>query len=323
MTQVLDINPALERQEYKAYEKHKMPNAEQFCKRLRKRNDNLLFVHCSLAEDVFQYHTGYLEYLEYCWSKHRGIIISPDIIWNIILSELAQAVIGDAEHYRNLFTDSDEKKRIIVQYDNPYDIPLDKVYAELEHLVPTDTEVFQPEFTTTTETAKFCNRAAFAEMCSPYYDYCTFCCGFPRISVRGEQDDYKKISERFNKIAGLENFATGKEGPWIARAKKTLEDLADNYGSKFFFENMCFFERCGSGSELEAAGWITKLFREEPSLRKVANFTAGMNEVRWTNLSLDMKMIMKSGLLYSTDEGDFAVPQWGHVVFHDNTPSED
>ena len=61
------------------------------------------------------YHKNYMEYLENCYDRHYGYVISPDMVWYTLLSELAIHIKNNAEHYRDLFTDSDEKKEISVE----------------------------------------------------------------------------------------------------------------------------------------------------------------------------------------------------------------
>ena len=80
------------------------------------------YVRDNIIEGV--YHKNYLEYLELCWASHRGAHLTPDIFWYTILSELSLIVNKDPENYRHLFTDSPEKKTIVVLTEDPVELPI-------------------------------------------------------------------------------------------------------------------------------------------------------------------------------------------------------
>ena len=256
------------------------------------------------------YHDNYLCYLEKCWADHQVAVVTPDIFWNMILCELAQVVVKSPEKYRALFTDSDDKKEIVVYTSDPYVIPLDSIIGELKRLVPTNVDEFLPTFSTSTIRSTFAQYAAFADMCSPYYNYSMFCCAIPAIDVRGTSEDWYKIVDH---IETLRQYF-----PDLSAYFKIIHTLftaiAIDSSKLYVWENMFNLEKCGSGSQVEVVGWITKLFVERPKLAYSRNFSTHISKVKYKNLNTDKKYTMSQGLFFSNLIDGILVPEFGYIV---------
>ena len=59
-------------------------------------------------------HAGLIHYFHYCWAKEYGCVLRPDMIWYTIVSNFVELVLKFPEKFRSLFTDSPEKKDIIL-----------------------------------------------------------------------------------------------------------------------------------------------------------------------------------------------------------------
>ena len=93
------------------------------------------------------------------------------MIWFDLLCELSLLTKKNPKTYRSLFSETEEKQEISVLTDDPELIPMTSIMAELKGRVPTDTALFSPRFTTSTEKSIFANSVAFADAVSPYYNY--------------------------------------------------------------------------------------------------------------------------------------------------------
>lgn len=79
--------------------------------------------HCfdSIPEEADIFHTSYLTYLNYAWSTHHGVVISPELIWFTIATEIAIAVCDKPDKYENLFTKTPGEKQALVVSQKPSD----------------------------------------------------------------------------------------------------------------------------------------------------------------------------------------------------------
>lgn len=262
------------------------------------------------GQDV--YHQNYLGYLEKCWADHLGIVFTPDILWYSLLCELTLLVSEHSEKYRYLFSDKQEKQEIVICSDSDMIMPLGSLIIPLSKLVPTNTDRFLPLFSTSNINSIHAFHAAFADMCSPYYNYSMYCCGFPCIDIQGCKNDYQTISDNFKWMA---NTFKDTEPEWFAHVNSTIGDILENLENPTFWANIFNLERCGSGGQLEAGGWFPKLFRKQPSIRFIDNFSTHLSQVNYKNLDTQKNYVMKVGLLSSNMKGDTLVPDFGYLVY--------
>lgn len=271
---------------------------------LFERHNNIPDGHC--------YHQNYMMYLKKCWEEHLGIVISPDIIWQGLLCEITGIVKGDPEKFRHLFTDSPDKKDIIIVTEELVTMPLGLLTEALKELVPTDSSDFLLEFSTTNMRAKHSFSAAFADICSPYYNYSMCLCAFPCIDVRGTKDDWRLLRSSFWAIRSKLKACEG----WFDKVDKILGEIIDNLGSADFWTKMFSLKKCGSGSDVEVNGWISNLYVKQPEgLNYPSNFASHISLVNYRQLDTEKDYLMKDGLFYSKMEGDVLVPEFGFVVF--------
>ena len=267
-------------------------------------------------------HQNYMYYLTRCWANHQGVVVKPDFIWYTLLCELAGLTKGDPETYRSIFTDSEEKKDIVVPYDGGgFVISLELLINELKQEVPSDVDSFFPAFSTTTMRCETARRAAFADMASPYYDYFMLCCGFPAIDIRGERQDWELLAERWRKLTAMFEVGGAKVQKWFARVQGILDDCVSRLTSADWWKTMYQSEQCGSGGETKISGWFAEIFYEKCDFTKVGNFPPCVATVDYTRINLHdpdcvQKFRMKHGLFFSREEDDLLVPDFGFVLFN-------
>ena len=260
-------------------------------------------------------HKNYLEYLAVCWANHYGAVISPDILWHIVLCELAMEIAKRSEDYRDLFSDSSEKQEISVQTDDDVVLPIEKVIDILKTKCKINTSLFLPRFSTTGESEELAFGTAFLDLVSPYYEYSMFCCGIPYVKIFGTPGDYHiavsmldELSVEFSNFPPVANWLTSV-ADLFNKIEFTLLGKND-VNFKHFFA----LERCGSGSQVEVAGWINDLFLFDPPVRYVKNFNSCVSKIEYKNLSTNKEYQMTVALEESRLEGDLLIPNFKRVV---------
>lgn len=256
------------------------------------------------------FHKNYMEYLEICWGDHLGIVVSPDILWYILLCELTQIVKANPEQYRPLFSESEEKQEIIIFTDELVVMPLDELVEALKSYVPTDMTPFMPEFSTLTDRGRHAQYAAFCDMCSPYYDYGMLLCGFPAIEVRGTVADWELMLESWKSLKDkFQSFAS-----YFVKVQTAISNIIANQTNPEFWKGMFSLQKCGSGSQVLVDGWINDLYLETPPVRYPKNYSSNVSVVKYKQLNTQKNYEMNEGLFFSRMNGDILVPEYGSVV---------
>eukprot|EP00397_Hematodinium_sp_SG-2012_P048102 GEMP01054966.1.p1 GENE.GEMP01054966.1~~GEMP01054966.1.p1 ORF type:complete len:401 (+),score=92.02 GEMP01054966.1:165-1367(+) len=181
---------------------------------LRKDQETLLFNTVPSGADV--YHAGFINYLNYCWSSHNGVVLTPDILWFTILTEIALSVNAAPEAFRAIYTDAPEgaeKKEVLIG-NFPSDPQfLHEFCAKLKELVPVNVDLFLPKFSTTGPEAEMAICSAFLQAAAEFY-FIRGGCGIPRVAVRGTSADYAKMVDNLD---AMKAFWPVKDGTMRSR----------------------------------------------------------------------------------------------------------
>ena len=256
-------------------------------------------------------HKNYLDYLGLCWDNHIGIIISPDIVWSVIANEIASHIKDNAKSYEHLFTTTPgEKQDLIIITSDPVLMPLDELVLQLSKLVPTDINLFVPDFSTTTPSTKFASYAAFADAMQVYYRYFTSKCGISKVKVLGSYEDWELLC---NNIVKIKNLLTGIKQEYIDGLLHTIGNIQSNETTDFW-KDIYMEKQCFSGHPDEISGWITKLYMNPPKDGDLLKFSSGVSNVPYTYLDANKHLELRYGLLSSNFEDGFLVPDFGFVV---------
>jgi hypothetical protein len=256
-------------------------------------------------------HKNYLEYLRTCWANHYGVVISPDIVWHVILNELSGHIIDNSDRYRSLFTTSEDKVEIVVETGDPQLINLKLITQQLRSLVPTNIDLFVPEFTSSTEASSLAFMAAFAEAMTPYYNYSMYLCGIPKVKVLGTKQDWEKIILNLTELKGLLKISN-----YVDRLIGTIGQIAHSYESvdEEFLGDVFRLDRCGSGGQVEVRGWVTDLFMKTPRVAYVYNFPTCISKVPYKYLNTGQNFELCHGLFSSNESDGFLVPEFGYII---------
>lgn len=228
--------------------------------------------------DLRQYHDGtvygsasslFLNTVHACFSRHHALGIRPECLMWMVLHEVGVCVQQNADAYRDLFTDSKEKKRIDVRvnvldihsFDQPeaWALGVQRLNAGLRKSMPSDLmEHLLPPISTHDLDSETASMVAVLDAASPYYDYLIrTCCGIPAIRLFGEAADYDRIVVACEALA--ERFSAHL-GEYFAHLLPVLREVADTAAGRKEVDNdfwaSIYNHYSGSGTD-DMDGWIT------------------------------------------------------------------
>jgi hypothetical protein len=281
----------------------------------------------SLTGDIT--HNNYLEYLAVAYDNHWGIVVSPDILWNMVLCEITTAIRANAEDYRYLFSTSDDKQTISVETDNAVHFPIGKLVVELQKRMPSDIKQFLPTFSTTTPQSTLAQQVTFADAVSPYYNYSMYMCGLRSVTVQGDKLDWEKLRDALMTLSvTLENhlavasyltdvaiIATTISTTFDSTAQRTeIERLGLEELQREWWTSMFSLKNCGSGHQVEVDGWIRRLFMTETAPRYIGNYSRHISVMDYKNTTNDTDFRVYSGLFHSVLKDGILLPDFSYVL---------
>lgn len=260
---------------------------------------------------------GFLSHLSRSYSAHHKIAVNPQDFWFIMLTEIAAIIGKDPAKYADYFTDSDEKKDILVP--GVEILPIDFVVEQLEKLIPGGATKFLPKFTTSTPDSDMAIAGALLHTVKHYYNYMMFCCGIPEIKVNGTAEDWTKFGLM---IADLKTTFEGATEiiTYLEKVHLLIRDLynftfkADNATSKQFWEGIFSSTNIGSGSQKILSGWMSRLYTPRDD-QKVENFEKSLAVIPYSNVSTGQEYLMVIGGFIATPDSDgFFTTKYSAVV---------
>ncbi len=270
-----------------------------------------------------QYQVNYLELMSNAYSAHRKIEIAPHDLWFIVLSELAAVIKANKDRLRHLFTTSAEKKTIQVDTNDVTKLDLNLVVAQLRDLVPTDIDVFVPDFSTHTPESRLACYAGLCDAMQVYYSYETRACGLPELRITGSKEDWLLFHSCLQKLSGndlLGNIPGVTK--WLYEVQAIILEFVHVTGVQApdlsFWKDVFSKNNVGSGGEFVISGWITKLFMYKPNMFKLENFSAALATVPYKNVDTGREFTAVYGALKGirTEDGFMKAGYTGLVFEH-------
>jgi hypothetical protein len=194
---------------------------------LLRPTDNTAFLG-AVAEDSLTFHhrsvdtlldhraeaAGFAPRLEPTWSlllravhhsfaAHLPLSLSPDILWYAVVHEIAVHVRLNADQYAGVFTDTPGHRQTITVQDHSlldqdpdWSRSVRLILEPLQDRLGTDlTDLFLPQFSTTTPDDVSSALVALMATVSPYYRFeWETLCGIPRIRLEGRPHDWWLLS---------------------------------------------------------------------------------------------------------------------------------
>jgi len=284
------------------------------------------------SNDFQYYHRNYLEYLMMCWANHRGAVVNPTILWNIVLNEIATEVKNNSEKYRFLFTKQSEgKQKIVISQNEQYKLDVAQMCSVLKVFVPSNIDVFLPSFSTDTEMSTIAQQTAFLDAISPYYEYAFTRCGIPKVRIDGTFTDWKKFHINLTSILSTyssKGALTIEFETYVNRILNHVDGFAlfvknkenqdyylDHVTEKF--NNMFKVKECGSGHPDILQAWILDFFvdNSEKSLAEYPSLVSSIDYSDETDRGNPLKYKMFTGLFGCKEENDYLMPDFGYFIY--------
>lgn len=191
-------------------------NARQSVMGLIKIDDQYVqYVKCERDESLVRCDIHpFVEAVHLAYSYHLPLVISPDMIWYLISSGLAQHINKHAEELRSKFVDHEDKRLIEIIRDdfvldksasNPWHEVVDEFAVKLEELTKNDAaDLIVASFSTTTKTSRVVSQLVLMDAMQKYFDYQLLTrCGVPEIRISGAKEDWQKIQSKVQHMVSI------------------------------------------------------------------------------------------------------------------------
>jgi len=260
------------------------------------------------------YNNGFLSAIHSAFSKHLPILIIPDDIWHVYMSQLSLIVNKNPEQYQNYLVDFSGKKEIEIINDN---LIMDvvnkftitewgKVFPAFEAKMNKNTKIdTKLLFTTTTNEHYIVSRILIMETMKKFFNYRVKTrCGFPEIRIGGTVDDWNKLRLKIEEICNKLKILIGHYSIFITECIKIIEGK----GSPDYWEKLYHIEGSRQSGQTEyTTGIINSLFPIDtegnyaPGLglkRDIKSFPPvyGKVDFIWIYLGSEYKCIFEGGL---------------------------
>lgn len=218
--------------------------------------------------------------LHTAFADHQGVVITPDIIYTIILNGPAQHIQQNGEKLRPQFVSHEGQREIIVEEQGIIDIQA----LGQRNLQPAETEELQrcmAEFrakvgengseltrsitdvsfsTSTPDTATAISMAVMSAFQS-YFTYTMFTrCGIAFIDLRGTVEDWTQLREKVQAIRAVDQICEH----WSDRLLKHLDEFvraaAGQADASYWCNIYKWTNNRGSGVPGFITGWITDFY---------------------------------------------------------------
>ena len=155
----------------------------------------------------------FVEAVHLAYSDHLPLIISPDAIWYLISSGIANHINKNSEKLREKFVNHKGKETIKIRRDdfvlnslnNPWHEIIDDFTSEIAKKTNNDVaDLIMANFSNTTKVARVVSQIVLMDAMSKYFDYkFQTMCGIPEIRVTGEKEDWEKLKNKTEKLVEL------------------------------------------------------------------------------------------------------------------------
>lgn len=203
-------------------------------------------------------HKNYADYLEIAYKHDYGIVVSPNHIWFTVLCSIAKTIKDDAELFRDIFTDSEVKKEIELNMKAIYDMDIEALFKHILTILPSkiSPELIIPNISTSTSDFRLACAASFLDTLSPYYDFVYYGCGYNKIKILGNVEDYEILRNNISELCKISpklNF--------LYKYEEGLSRIIKNYDDDKFWERILWTE-AGYISDTKE-GWFMDFVKSE------------------------------------------------------------
>uniref|UniRef100_A0A6C0JQH6 DUF4419 domain-containing protein n=1 Tax=viral metagenome TaxID=1070528 RepID=A0A6C0JQH6_9ZZZZ len=276
----------------------------------------------------------FMNALDYAFQNHLDFEISPDNIWQIIMSGISEHINEDPDQYRTLLgINHDDKKKIEVRNDDLLSDPSQwkTIFPLFESKILED---LNPKgiasslilnFTNSTPINKIIKTISFMNMLENFYLYSvSSMCGIPNIILTGEVQDWQSILDRVQSLPKELNLEYWTELiiPHLKRfvkARENPEEIDKDHWKSIYK----YMSGLSSGQDCNVSGWIIDFFPKCHKVKEIVNwqkFGSGHLAVpfEWTRIFDVLKMEFVAGFVQHKVENNRVIPQVGWAVYRKN-----
>lgn len=201
------------------------------------------------------------------YANHLNLIITPDIIWYLVISGTSTHINNYSEELRSKFVEHEGKKTLSVRRDdflfnsssNNWDGVIDEFADKIKQNLKSESRnLFDANFSTTNHVNSMCSKVVLMAAMQEYFSYkLTTLCGIPEIKLLGEKDDWKLIKE---KILDLNSTITSLS-VWYNQLSDLIQNFIDAFDGNInndFWDKI--YKTTGGSGGPYISGWILALF---------------------------------------------------------------
>lgn len=202
------------------------------------------------------------------YNQHLPLSLSPDAIWSVVAHGFSIWINENAEKVRTKFVSHAGKVKLVVgipafeAHDPNWNRIMKEFSDKLSDHIGKKRDLFVNDFSTTTVDDRIGSEALLMYGMSKYFDYgMKTLCGFPKITIEGNPEDWEKIVDR---VRTMGEYSLGNEDQlkiWVDNLLPTLEEFvtASKGNPNIDFWRSFYKEGGGSGGPY-IGGHVVKLF---------------------------------------------------------------
>lgn len=196
------------------------------------------------------------------FAEHRPLVLSPDAVWLTIAQGVSRHVLLHAEELRPRLVSHAGRRRLAVTLDGPMPVDAPSWHDTVEQFQKllaeqvADTDLFECDFSTSTDVDRVAGRIVLLEAYSPYYAlWMVAVCGIPSITLTGTVEDWRRIRAR---VDALDRFG-------LEQWRRSLAPITDQFARAAAGDvDTAFWQRVYNpvdayGGEL-ITGWAARLY---------------------------------------------------------------
>lgn len=243
--------------------------------------DSLNILALSFAEEKSMHYMekdAFFRTIKYAYEKHKGLVLSPDMVWLVISQGFARYVNAHPEELRQQLVNHEGQMDLVVQNASEcqkgnanWDQLVNEFAKEIAKYTKEDiAQTLTADFTTTTLAERVASQITLMESVKTYFRYIVMriSCGIPHITLTGTPEDWQKVLDKTRKldVSGLEKWTKSLEPiltEFILTAKgqpnrKFWRNIVKKQSVKKLEGGACSFK-----TPTQLDGWFLMLFPNE------------------------------------------------------------
>ena len=208
------------------------------------------------------------------WKHHLPLVISPDMIWLLIVQGFARYVDYNIEELRKSFVTFEGMKelKVFCNFESPEDATEEdwkKLFSEFNDLIGDNVgkdllSTITPNFSTTTQeyitVCQITTMAVFRKLFK--YVGCLCTCGIPYVILEGTLKDWENVREKFNSL--MKHVETEPMKRWAENLNPILDEFVNSkkgiVNLEFWKQTVQIRDSNRSYNQYFYKGWFLSLF---------------------------------------------------------------